>query len=327
MILVVGGAGYIGSHTNKLLNQNSLDTVVFDNLIYGHKKLVKWGKFFFGDLKNIESIREVFRKYKIEAVIHFAAYAYVEESVKNPEKYYLNNVSNTLNLLKVMKENDCKKIIFSSSCAVYGLPTNVPIIEDQSTLPINPYGKSKLMVENILKDYSEAYNLQFVALRYFNAAGADFDLETGEEHDPENHLIPIIFDVAAGKRKEVKIYGNDYSTDDGTAIRDYIHVLDIADAHYKALGYLTQNKKSNIFNLSNGNGYSVNQIVNSCKKITNCEFKTTYENRRIGDPPILIGSSSKAHELLKWKPLYPDIDVIIESAWKYYKKIDLIEKS
>ncbi len=225
-ILVCGGAGYIGSHINKQLNKEGYETVVFDNLAYGHREAAKWGHFIQGDLKNPDEIEAVFREYKIDAVFHFAAYAYVGESVQEPEKYYYNNVANTLNLLHAMKKYGCHKIIFSSTCATYGEPERVPITEDMPQKPINPYGVSKLMVEQIFKDYHKAYGLQFVVLRYFNAAGADPEGDIGESHGPETHLIPLVLDAASGKREDIKVFGTDYDTPDGSCIRDYIHVHD-----------------------------------------------------------------------------------------------------
>ena len=234
-VLVCGGAGYIGSHVNKILDHKGYQTIVFDNLVYGHKESVKWGMFVEGDLANIKDIEKVFAAYPIEAVIHLAAYAYVGESVDNPEKYYYNNVANTLNLLSVMKKYGCKKIVFSSTCATYGQPENVPITEEMDQKPMNPYGMSKLMVEHIFKDYQRAYDLQFVVLRYFNAAGADPEGELGESHAPETHLIPLVLDAASGKRKCINVFGNDYDTKDGTGVRDYIHVVDLALGHVKSI--------------------------------------------------------------------------------------------
>ena len=252
MVLITGGAGYIGSHANKELNLRNYKTVVLDNLIYGHKSSAKWGDFVLADLSDIEQIRLVFSKFKITAVMHFAAYAYVGESVNHPDKYYFNNVANTLNLLKVMVEFSVNKIIFSSTCATYGNPIDIPIFENHAQNPINPYGKSKLMVENIMSDYSKAYGLKYVSLRYFNAAGADIEGDIGEDHNPETHLIPLILDVAIGKSKYIKIFGTDYDTIDGTAVRDYIHVTDLAEAHILALNYLERGGESDVFNLGNG---------------------------------------------------------------------------
>ena len=234
-VLIVGGAGYVGSHANKALCKGGYKTVVFDNLSRGHKEFVKWGKFFNGDLSDRKRLKACFRKYRIKAVMHFSAFAYVGESVKEPAKYYINNVANTLNLLEIMREHGVKYFIFSSTAATYGEPDKIPINEKHSQNPINPYGRTKKIIEDILKDYSNAYGLKYVALRYFNAAGADSDTEIGELHNPETHLIPLIFDAAMGKRKSIKIFGTNYKTPDGSCIRDYIHVSDLADAHIKAL--------------------------------------------------------------------------------------------
>ena len=319
-VLVCGGAGYIGSHVNKQLHKEGYETVVFDNLIYGHREAVKWGHFIQGDLKNPDEIEAVFEAYNIEAVFHFAAYAYVGESVKEPEKYYRNNVANTLNLLHTMKKHGCNKIIFSSTCATYGEPEKVPITEDMPQNPINPYGASKLMVERILQDYGRTYGLKFAALRYFNAAGADPEGEIGESHTPETHLIPLVLDAASGKRQDIKIFGIDYDTPDGSCIRDYIHVFDLAAAHLLALHYLEEGKESDFFNLGNALQTSVLEVVESVKKVTGKEFTVTLSDRRAGDPARLVGSSEKAKEALGWKPLYGDIDIIVEHAWKWHEK-------
>lgn len=321
MILIVGGAGYIGSHLNKEINKRGYETVIFDNLSYGHEEFVKWGTFERGDLGNIDDIKSILNKYPIEAVMHFAAFTYVGESVKDPQKYYLNNVKNTLNLLQAMLEENVKQFIFSSTCATYGNPVEIPITENHPQNPINPYGRGKLIVEQILKDYSAAYGLNYASLRYFNAAGADPDGDVGELHDPETHLIPLILDVAAGKRENVKIFGTDYDTPDGTCIRDYIHVTDLADAHILALKYLQDNQESDVFNLGNGNGFSVKEVIETAREITGNEIKAVEAERRQGDPPILIGSSHKAKEVLKWKPKYGDLSQIVETAWNWHKKL------
>ena len=302
-VLVCGGAGYIGSHINKLLARNGYETIVFDNLIYGHREAVKWGEFVQGDLKNPEDLNQIFEKYHIDAVFHFAAYAYVGESVREPEKYYINNVANTLRLLRAMRKYNCNKIIFSSTCATYGEPKKTPITEDQEQKPINPYGASKLMVERIFKDYSAAYGLKFVILRYFNAAGADPDGEIGESHDPETHLIPLILDAASGKRPDIKVFGTDYPTPDGSCIRDYIHVYDLATAHLKALEYLNQGGTSDFFNLGNAAGTSVLEAIESVRRVTGRDFKVTMTDRRPGDPAKLTGSSEKARRVLNWEPV------------------------
>lgn len=321
MILIVGGAGYIGSHINKELNKQGYKTVVFDSLIKGHKEAVKWGDFFEGDLNDIEKLREVFKKYPIEAVLHFAAFIEVGESVKDPQKYYKNNVANTLNLFQVMLENDVKKIIFSSTAATFGNPQYTPIDEKHPQVPINPYGQAKLMVEKILADYDTAYDLKYIALRYFNACGADLETEIGENHDPESHLIPLILDAAAGKREDIKIFGTDYPTTDGTGIRDYVHVADLAQAHILALKKLMDGGESDNFNLGNGGGFSVRQVIEAAKKITGIDFKVTEVERRAGDPPILVADSTKAKNILGWQPQYADLETIIDSAWKWHQKM------
>ncbi|MGN1322332.1 MAG: UDP-glucose 4-epimerase GalE, partial [Methanosphaera sp.] len=244
------------------------------------------------------------------------------ESVRNPEKYYHNNVLNTMNLLHVMLKHDVKKFIFSSTCATYGVPQKIPLVEDHPQNPINPYGWTKLMVERILKDYDKAYGLKSVILRYFNASGADKSGEIGEWHNPETHLIPLILDAAMGKREDIKIFGTDYDTPDGTCIRDYIHVTDLADAHILSLKYLEQNNKSNQFNLGNGQGFSVREVIESVKRVTGKDFKVTESERREGDPAILIGSSKKAKEVLGWNPQYTDIDQIVETAWNWHQKLN-----
>lgn len=319
MILVCGGAGYIGSHVNKELYQKGYETTVFDNLKYGHREAVKWGTFTKGDLKNIEEIESVFQRYKIEAVFHFAAFAYVGESVSEPEKYYYNNVVNTLNLLQVMKKYGCSKIIFSSTCATYGEPEHVPITEDMPQKPINPYGATKLMVERILKDYQKAYGINYVVLRYFNAAGADPDGEIGESHYPETHLIPLVLDAAGGQSQYIKVFGNHYDTRDGSCIRDYIHVKDLAVAHLLALRHLENGEESGCFNLGNETGTSVYEIIHSARRITGREIQAVTVEHRSGDPEKLVGSSKKAREVLGWKPLYPDIDEMIKHAWYWHE--------
>ncbi len=321
-ILVCGGAGYIGSHTNKELNRRGYETVVFDNLVYGHREAVKWGTFAHGDLASVSDIEKVFLQHKIDAVIHFAAYAYVGESVFEPEKYYFNNVVNTLNLLSVMKKYGCDKIIFSSTCATYGEPERTPITEDMPQNPINPYGATKLMVERIFKDYRKAYGLNFAVLRYFNAAGCDPDGEIGESHTPETHIIPLVLDAASKKREDIKVFGTDYPTPDGSCVRDYIHVTDLADAHVKALEYLVNGGESDFFNLGNAKGTSVLEIVDSVKRVTGREFKVTVAERRAGDPAVLVGSAEKAERILGWKPRYGDIDTIVSHAWRWHENAE-----
>ncbi|ASA55905.1 UDP-glucose 4-epimerase GalE [Vibrio gazogenes] len=321
-ILVVGGAGYIGSHTCKMLSQKGFNPIVFDNLIYGHKEFIKWGEFVLGDLSDINQIRLVFEKYQIDAVMHFAAFAYVGESVEHPQKYYANNVVATLNLLNVMIEFGVKNFIFSSTCATYGNPQYLPIDEAHPQTPINPYGMSKLMVESILKDYSNAYDFKFVSLRYFNASGCDPECEVGENHNPETHLIPLILDAAIGKRDSIKVFGSDYDTRDGSAIRDYIHVIDLAEAHILALKSLLAGGDSDIFNLGNGQGFTVKEVIECVKQVTQKEFKVIYTDRRPGDPSSLIGSSDKIIAKLNWKPKFARLEDIIKTAWDWHVKLN-----
>lgn len=323
MILVTGGAGYIGSHVNKELHKQGYETIVFDNLSKGHKEAVKWGELFVGDLINKEDIREVFKKYKIEAVVHFAASIEVGESVVDPQKYYLNNARNTLNLLEVMLESDIKKMIFSSTAATFGVPIQIPIDEQHPQNPINPYGAAKLMVERFLKDYDSAYGLKSVILRYFNACGADPEVEIGENHNPESHLIPLILDAAIGVRQDIKIYGTDYPTPDGTCVRDYVHVTDLAKAHVLALKHLLSGGESNDFNLGNGKGFSVREVIDKTKEVTGIDFKVVESERRPGDPAFLVASSDKIKSTLGWNPEYADLGVIIETAWKWHQKKQL----
>ncbi|HCC34648.1 MAG TPA: UDP-glucose 4-epimerase GalE [Ruminococcaceae bacterium] len=319
-ILICGGAGYIGSHVNKLFAQNGYATVVYDNLSRGNREAVKWGSFIKADLADTDTLDKVFEETNIEAVVHLAAYAYVGESVTEPAKYYINNISNTLNLLEAMRRHNCDKIIFSSTCATYGIPEILPITEDMPQNPINPYGASKLMVERIFKDYARAYGLKFVVFRYFNAAGADPDGEIGENHDPETHLIPLILEAASGKRPDIKVFGTDYPTPDGSCIRDYIHVTDIAKAHLLALEYLNSDGKSEFFNLGNERGASVFEVIEAVAWITGKAFAVTAKARRDGDPPVLVGSPEKAYRVLGWKPRYSAIDDMVSHAWQWYCK-------
>lgn len=318
MILVVGGAGYIGSHINKMLYQQGYETVVYDNLVYGHKEAVLWGTLEVGDLSDRDRLESVFERYSIDAVFHFAAYAYVGESVGNPSKYYNNNVANTLQLLDVMMKYGIKYIVFSSTCATYGIPGRVPITEDMPQSPINPYGASKLMVERILKDYHAAYGLNYCCLRYFNAAGADPEGEIGESHTPETHLIPLVLAAAAGDREAVKVFGTDYPTRDGSCIRDYIHVTDLADAHLRAMDYLKRGGESTCMNLGNGIGNSVLEVIRAAEDVTGRRVPVIMDERRAGDPPALTGSAELAKQLLGWEPVYGDIKTILSHAWNWY---------
>lgn len=321
VVLVTGGAGYIGSHANKLLHQHGYNTIVYDNLAYGHRECSKWGAFVLGDLDDRDGLRVLFKKDRITAVMHFAAYTYVGESVDHPEKYYQNNVANTLNLLNAMIEHGVRFMVFSSTCAVYGNPTQIPISENHPLAPISPYGRGKQMVEMVLQDLNVAHDLQYASLRYFNAAGADPKGEIGEWHDPETHLIPLVLDAALGKREDVKIFGTDYDTPDGTCIRDYIHVTDLAAAHVAALEHLKKTGTSDVFNLGNGNGFSVRQVIDEARRVTGKEIPVEEVGRRPGDPSTLIGSADKARKVLGWKPQFADLTGIIGTAWAWHKKL------
>lgn len=308
MILVTGGAGYIGSHCVMALMEQGFDVVVFDNLSTGHAETIqnmqKYGnlKFMQGDLLNKSDIKNLFNDYKIDAVIHFAAFSQVGESVKNPQKYYINNVCGTLNLLEGMLENDVKKIVFSSTAATYGEPEYIPIDEKHPQNPINPYGQTKLMIEKIMDDYDKAYNLKSVRLRYFNVAGADGKCRVGEWHDPETHLIPNILKSTFGTDKVFELYGDDYDTKDGTCVRDYINVEDLAKAHLLALEYLNNGGKTNYFNLGTNNGNTVKEVFNTCEEITDKKIAKKILPRRAGDPASLVADNSKAKKELNWQP-------------------------
>jgi len=317
-ILVCGGAGYIGSHTVMALREQGREVVVYDNLCKGHKEAVDV-PLYIGDLRDKEALRKVFENNKIEAVIDFAADSLVGESVTEPLKYYNNNVYGTLCLLEVMKEKEIKTIVFSSTAATYGEPENIPITEDDRTLPTNPYGETKLAVEKMLKWSDAAYGLKYTVLRYFNAAGAHVSGDIGEDHSPESHLIPIILQVSLGQRDKILIFGDDYDTPDGTCVRDYIHVTDLANAHILALDRLLKGANSETFNLGNGQGFSVKEIVDMTRQVTGHAIPASVVSRRAGDPATLIASSEKAQKELAWKPAYQDVRTIIESAWKWHQ--------
>ncbi len=319
-ILVVGGAGYIGSYMCKYLASHNYNPVVLDNLVYGHREAVKWGSFIHGSLADSELLRHVFSKYEIIAVMHFAAFCYVGESVIEPAKYYRNNVTNTLNLLEAMVEKEINNFIFSSSCATYGEPVAIPITEDHPQNPINPYGWTKLIIEQILDDFEKAYGLKSISLRYFNAAGADPDCEIGEDHNPETHLIPLVLQTALGQRGMINIFGNDYQTKDGTCIRDYIHIADLAQAHLLAMERLLNGFPRAVYNLGNGNGYSVKDVIDVARKITGMPIPTVIGERRPGDPAKLVSSSDKAMKELEWEATYSDLHTIIETAWRWHRK-------
>ena len=320
MILVTGGAGYIGSHAVKMLASQGYDTIVLDNLSNGHREFARRGIFIEGDLADTQKLRELLATYPIRAVMHFAGSAYVGESVTDPAKYYRNNVANTLNLLEAMREVGVDKIIFSSTCATYGVPHAVPITEEHPQEPINPYGRGKLMVETMLRDFSEAYGLRFVALRYFNAAGADPDGEIGEWHDPETHLIPLIFDAISGRRPNIEVFGTDYPTNDGTCIRDYIHVCDLATAHIQALEYLLTGGESITLNLGNSRGFSVREVIAAVERVVGRKVPVKEGTRRPGDPAILVGCGKQAGRILNWIPTHSSIDEIITTAWHWHRK-------
>ena len=320
-ILVTGGAGYIGSHTVRaLLSSKDFRPVVYDNLSTGHAESVpREVPLIRGDIRDVEATAEVLRKYDIQGVIHFAAFSLVGESMSDPAKYYENNVVGTFRLLQALQKAEVSKIVFSSTAAVYGEPEEYPIKENFPCSPTNVYGKTKLVIENIMKDFSSAYGLQYAALRYFNAAGASPDGTIGEDHNPESHLIPLILKTAQGIRDHISIFGTDYPTPDGTCIRDYIHVNDLADAHILALKYLLSAGESQAFNLGSQHGFSVREMIEAAKKITQVPFKVMEEDRRPGDPAILIASSEKAQHLLHWHPKHSSVEEIIASAWKWHQ--------
>ncbi|GFR34865.1 UDP-glucose 4-epimerase GalE [Thermobrachium celere] len=318
-ILVTGGAGYIGSHTVKMLNKMGKNVVVYDNLVKGHRAAVKCPNFVEGDIFDSEKLEWTIKNYNIDSVVHFAAYSLVGESMEKPQMYYYNNVQGTLNLLDVMLKNNVKKLVFSSTAAVYGEPERVPITEDISKNPTNVYGKTKLIMENAMEDYSRSYGLKYIALRYFNACGADVEGDIGEDHSPETHLIPLVLQTCLGKRESIKIFGDDYNTKDGTCVRDYIHVNDLAEAHILALEALYEGKDSNVYNLGNGNGFTVKEIIEAAEEVTGINIKKEIAPRRAGDPAVLIASSDKIKRELNWNPKFTDIKKIIETAWRWHK--------
>lgn len=319
-ILVTGGAGYIGAHACKALAKAGFEPVAYDNLVYGHRAAVRWGPLVEGDVGDRALVAETIRRHKIGAVMHFAAFAYVGESVEKPEKYFQNNVVNTLAMLEAMRETGVKQIVFSSTCATYGLPETMPIREDTPQRPVNPYGETKLMIERALYWYGVAHGLRSVALRYFNAAGADPDGEIGEDHEPETHLIPLILDAAAGKRPHIGVFGTDYPTPDGSAIRDYIHVQDLADAHVRALRYLGDGGESLALNLGTGHGHSVRETIDAARRVTGRPIPSRDSPRRPGDPPVLVADAGRAKEKLGWEPQLGSLDQIIGTAWAWHQK-------
>ncbi|MCL2567457.1 MAG: UDP-glucose 4-epimerase GalE [Alphaproteobacteria bacterium] len=324
-ILITGGAGYVGSHTAKMLKQKGYEPIVFDNLDYGHRYAIQWGGFIKGDLNNFHDINYAIAKVKPAGVVHCAAYTYVGESVENPAKYYQNNVVGSLNLAKAMIENNLNNLVFSSTCATFGNVEKLPILETTPQKPISPYGTSKLMVEMMLADFDKAYGLKHINLRYFNVCGADIEAEIGEDHNPETHLIPLVIEAAMGTRENIKIFGNNYDTPDGTCLRDYIHVNDLANAHILALEYLFKNNKSNDFNLGSEKGYSVLEVINAVEKVSGKNISKIFEDRRAGDPAILVADSDKAKTELGWVAEYKDIVKIVETAYKWHSKPKSIE--
>jgi UDP-glucose-4-epimerase GalE len=314
-ILVTGGAGYIGSHACMVLAQSGLTPVVYDNLTLGHTQAVQWSPLVIGDIGDAFTLRKTIRHFNIEAIMHFAAHAYVGESVSDPGKYYRNNLKNTLTLLDVMMEEKVKKMVFSSSCTVYGIPEHLPIQEASFKDPISPYGRSKYMIEKVLEDYSHAYGLQFAALRYFNVIGSDPEVRIGESHNPETHLLPLVIQAALGKRSSLDIYGNDYKTPDGTAVRDYVHVIDLVRGHLQALNWLKENPGNNIqINFGTGTGYSVLDIVKTVEAVLSKKVPIHVVARREGDPPILVAEAKLAKALLNWTPNYTLAESIQHAA-------------
>ncbi|PPD12379.1 UDP-glucose 4-epimerase GalE [Methylophilus sp.] len=319
-VLVVGGAGYIGSHMVKMLLDSGHDVITLDNLSSGHRDAVLGGVFVEGDLADADCLDKVFAAHKPDAVMHFASFIQVGESVRKPDIYYRNNVTNTLNLLDTMLKFDVKKFIFSSTAAVFGEPDYVPIDEAHPNRPLNPYGRSKLMIEQVLADYDKAFDFRSVCLRYFNAAGADPDGQLGERHDPETHLIPLILQAASGRRENIQVFGRDYETPDGTCIRDYIHIVDLCSAHLAALEYLVNGGTSDRFNLGNGAGFSVQEVLDAVQKVSGKSVKVIDGPRREGDPAKLVADSKRARSILNWKPVYTDLETIVLHAWQWELK-------
>lgn len=317
-ILVTGGAGYIGSHCVAALTDRGVDVVVVDDLSKGHKAALKGGRLYVGSVADKAFLSEVFGKENIEAVIHFAAFSLVGESMQIPDQYFRNNVTAGLTLIETMIEHKVPYLVFSSTAATFGEPENIPILENDRQVPTNPYGESKLMVEHMLKWCDKAYGIKFCALRYFNVAGARADGSIGEDHRPESHLIPLILQVAQGKREKLSLFGTDYPTKDGTCVRDYIHVEDLIDAHMLALDYLRAGNPSAAFNLGNGQGFSNREIIEAARRVTGHPIPVTEEDRRPGDPAILIASSQKAMDVLGWKPKYTNVEDMIATAWRWH---------
>lgn len=318
-ILVTGGAGYIGSHTVADLLERGEEVVVIDNLLTGHREALLGGKLYEGDLRDKELLTRIFAENDITAVIHFAASSLVGESMQNPFKYYDNNVYGAMCLLDAMQQAGVKKIVFSSTAATYGEPEKVPIEESDRTEPANVYGETKLMMERMMNWFDKVHGIRYVALRYFNAAGAHTSGKIGEDHRPESHLIPLVLQTALGQREFISVFGEDYPTEDGTCVRDYIHVSDLADAHIKSVEYLNNEGASNVFNLGNGQGFSVKQVIETAVKVTGRDIPVKFEARRSGDPAVLVASSDKARSLLGWKPSYNQLEDIISGAWQWHE--------
>jgi UDP-arabinose 4-epimerase len=330
-VLVTGGAGYIGSHACKALSVAGYLPVAYDNMVNGHEWAVKWGPLEKGDIADSTRLGKVIAAYKPLAVMHFSAFAYVGESVEDPLKYYRNNVAGTLSLLEAMREHAVERMVFSSTCATYGVPEHLPISENHPQKPINPYGMSKLMVERLLKDCHVSHGLRSISLRYFNAAGADPEGDIGETHNPETHLIPLVLDTAMGKRPHITIFGDDYPTTDGTCLRDYIHVTDLAQAHVLALKELERSSQTTresqrdlslckAYNLGNGLGFSVKDVIDVAEKVTGKSIPVKIGKRRPGDAPVLVGDSARIRKDLEWRPQYEELEIIIETAWKWAKR-------
>lgn len=322
-ILVTGGAGYIGSHAVLALQQAGYHVIVLDNLVYGHRDIAETVlkvELIEGDTNDRPLLDKLFATHNISAVMHFAAYAYVGESVTDPAKYYQNNFVGTLTLLEAMLAANVKHFVFSSTCATYGVPQVIPIPEDHPQNPINPYGATKLMIERVLSDFDKAYNFKSVCFRYFNAAGADPEGRLGEDHSPETHLIPLVLQTALGLRDSIAIFGTDYPTPDGTCIRDYIHVTDLAQAHVLGLSYLLNGGSTTVFNLGNGNGFSVREVIDMARQVTGHEIPAIEHPRRPGDPPALVGSGDRARQVLGWNPQYADLHTLISHAWSWHQK-------
>jgi UDP-arabinose 4-epimerase len=318
-VLITGGAGYIGSHTAKALDRQGFVPVIYDNLSRGHRSSARWGHFLEGDIGDRVKLLETIRRFEICAVIHFAAFAYVGESMIRPELYFQNNVKNSLTLLDAVTESGIRRLVFSSSCATYGTPTRMPIVEETPQLPVNPYGETKLIIERAIRWYGIAHDISWVTLRYFNAAGADPAGELGEMHSPETHLIPLLLDSALGQRT-AEIYGDDYPTPDGTCVRDYIHVSDLAEAHVRALGYVMRGGESIALNLGTGEGHSVRQVIAAVENVTGRKIKIRISPRRAGDPAILVADPSLAAKVLGWHPQYSGLETIVSTAWTWHSR-------